>query len=186
MKTSEGWFFRQVLLTLCCAAALAVAPLALSAAEAPAVGTAAPNFTLTSQSGARLSLNSFRGKWVVLYFFPKSFTPGCTIEAHNFQRDIAQYRAKGAVIVGVSVDTPQVQQQFCTKEGLDFKLLSDPTHKVSDMYGSIMHYGNMTLAARHTFIINPEGVIVKEYLKVDPNTHSPEVLAALTQLQHGA
>lgn len=186
MKTSEGWFFRQVLLALCCAAALAVAPLALSAAEAPAVGTTAPNFTLTSQSGTRLSLSSFRGKWVVLYFFPKSFTPGCTIEAHNFQRDIAQYRAKGAVIVGVSVDTPQVQQQFCTKEGLDFKLLSDPTHKVSDMYGSIMHYGNMTLAARHTFIINPEGVIVKEYLKVDPNTHSPEVLAALTQLQHGA
>lgn len=186
MKTSEGSFSRQVLLALCCVAALAIAPLALSAAEAPAVGTTAPNFTLTSQSGARLSLSSFRGKWVVLYFFPKSFTPGCTIEAHNFQRDIAQYRAKGAVIVGVSVDTPQVQQQFCTKEGLDFKLLSDSTDKVSDMYGSIMHYGNMTLAARHTFIINPEGVIVKEYLKVDPNTHSPEVLAALAQLQHGA
>lgn len=186
METSEGSFSRRVLLTLCCAAAMAVAPLALSAAEAPAVGTKAPNFTLTSQSGARLSLSSFRGKWVVLYFFPKSFTPGCTIEAHNFQRDIAQYRAKGAVIVGVSVDTPEVQQQFCTKEGLDFKLLSDPTHKVSDLYGSIMHYGTMTLAARHTFIINPEGVIVREYLKVDPNTHSPEVLAALAQLQHGA
>lgn len=186
MKISESSFLRRVLLTLGCVAALAIAPLALSAADAPAVGTVAPNFTLTSQTGARISLNDFRGKWVVLYFYPKDFTSGCTIEAHNFQRDIAQYRAKGAVIVGVSVDTADSHKQFCAKEGLDFKLLSDTSHKVSEMYGSIMHYGAMTLAARHTFIVNPQGVIVKEYLKVDPNTHSPEVLAALTELQHGA
>lgn len=183
---TDGSLTRRALLTLCCAAALTVAPLALSAAEAPAVGTKAPNFTLTSENGSRISLSDFRGKWVVLYFYPKDFTQGCTIEAHNFQRDIAQYREKGAVIVGVSVDTPQSHQQFCAKEGLDFKLLSDTTHKVCTMYGSLMHYGTMTLAARHTFIINPQGVIVKEYLKVDPNTHSPEVLAALTELQHGA
>lgn len=186
MKSSESSFLRRVLLALSCVAALAIAPLALSAADAPAVGTVAPNFTLTSQTGARLSLSSFRGKWLVLYFYPKDFTSGCTIEAHNFQRDIAQYRAKGVVIVGVSVDTPESHKAFCAKEGLDFKLLSDPTHKVCDMYGSLMHYGTMTLAARHTFIVNPHGVIVKEYLKVDPNTHSPEVLAALTELQHGA
>lgn len=186
MKISESSFLRRVLLTLGCVAALAIAPLALSAADAPAVGTVAPNFTLTSQTGARISLNDFRGKWVVLYFYPKDFTSGCTIEAHNFQRDIAQYRAKGAVIVGVSVDTADSHKQFCAKEGLDFKLLSDTSHKVSEMYGSLTHYGTMTLAARHTFIINPQGVIMKEYLKVDPNTHSPEVLAALTELQHGA
>ncbi|MGH9403458.1 MAG: peroxiredoxin [Terriglobia bacterium] len=187
--TSDSSFSQRVLLTLLCVAALAIAPLALSAADAPAapsVGTVAPNFTLTSQTGARISLNDFRGKWVVLYFYPKDFTSGCTIEAHNFQRDLAQYQAKGAVIVGVSVDTADSHKQFCAKEGLDFKLLSDSSHKVSEMYGSLMHYGTMTLAARHTFILNPKGVIVKEYLKVDPNTHSPEVLAALAELEHGA
>lgn len=186
MKIPESSFLQRALVTLGCVAALAIAPFALGAADAPAVGTVAPNFTLTSQTGARISLNDFRGKWVVLYFYPKDFTSGCTIEAHNFQRDIAQYRAKGAVIVGVSVDTADSHKQFCAKEGLDFKLLSDTSHKVSEMYGSLMHYGTMTLAARHTFIINPQGVIVKEYLKVDPNTHSPEVLAVLTELQHGA
>lgn len=186
MPTLQKHLSRGTWVALVSVALLGVAPVILSAAAPPAVGTVAPDFTLTSESGAPVSLHDFRGKWVVLYFYPKDFTSGCTIEAHNFQRDLAQYRAKGAVIVGVSVDTADSHKQFCAKEGLDFKLLSDASHKVSNMYGSLMHYGTMTLAARHTFLINPKGVIVKEYLKVDPNTHSPEVLAALTQLQHGA
>jgi peroxiredoxin Q/BCP len=151
--------------------------------KAPATGAAAPDFTLNSQEGNPVSLHEYRGKWVVLYFYPKDFTSGCTTEAHNFQRDLAQYQQKDAVILGVSVDTTDSHQKFCSKEGLNFKLLSDADHKVSEEYGSIMNLGVKKLSARHTFLINPEGVIVKEYLDVDPGKHSEEVLAALTELQ---
>jgi cytochrome oxidase Cu insertion factor (SCO1/SenC/PrrC family) len=85
----------------------------------PGTGQAAPGFTLPSQDGSQIALDSFKGKWVVLYFYPKDMTQGCTIEAHNFQRDLAQFEAKNAVIVGVSVDTPDSHKQFCTKEGPD-------------------------------------------------------------------
>src|ERR1700723_4348029 len=102
--------------------------------KSPAVGAAAPDFTLTSQDGTPVSLHDFKGKWVVLYFYPKDFTSGCTNEAHNFQRDLAQYEAKNAVIVGVSMQDENSHQQFCTKEGLSFKLLSDADHKVSEQY----------------------------------------------------
>lgn len=151
--------------------------------KAPAVGVVAPGFTLNSQEGKPVSLEAYRGKWVVLYFYPKDFTSGCTTEAHNFQRDLAQYEAKNAVILGVSVDTTSSHQKFCTKEGLNFKLLADTDHKVSEEYGSIMNLGVTKLSARHTFLVNPQGLIVKEYLDVKPATHSEEVLAALTQLQ---
>src|SRR5664279_4686383 len=98
--------------------------------DMPAVGQPAPNFTLNSQEGKPVTLADYRGKWVVLYFYPKDMTSGCTIEAHNFQRDLAQYDAAHAVILGVSVDTPESHKQFCTKEGLTFRLLADPAHKV--------------------------------------------------------
>ena len=145
----------------------------------PNVGQAAPGFTLPSQDGSQIALDSFRGKWVVLYFYPKDMTTGCTIEAHNFQRDLAQYEAKNAVIVGVSVDTPDSHKQFCTKEGLTFRLLADPDHRVVDAYGSLGHFGPMTIANRNTFLIDPQGKIVKEWTKVDPKAHSAEVLAAI-------
>jgi len=151
--------------------------------KTPATGASAPDFTLNSQEGTPISLHEYRGKWVVLYFYPKDFTSGCTTEAHNFQRDLAQYQAKGAVIIGVSADTSDSHQKFCAKEGLNFKLLSDSDHKVSEEYGSIMNFGVKKLSARHTFLINPDGVIVKEYMDVDPGKHSEEVLAALTDLQ---
>src|SRR5580693_8734594 len=154
--------------------------------KAPAVGTQAPDFTLNSQEGKPVNLRDFRGKWVVLYFYPKDFSSGCTVEAHNFQRDFAQYEQKNAAIVGVSVDSFESHQKFCTKEGLNFKLLADPDHKVSDEYGSIMNLGVKKLSSRHTFLINPDGVIVKEYLDVNPGKHSEEVLADLTQLQSQA
>jgi len=151
--------------------------------HAPAVGSVAPNFTLNSQEGKAVSLDQYRGKWVVLYFYPKDFTSGCTTEAHNFQRDLAQYEAKNAVIIGVSVDNADSHQKFCTKEGLNFKLLADTDHKVSAEYGSIMNLGVKKLSARHTFLVSPQGVIVKEYMDVQPAKHSEEVLAALTELQ---
>jgi thioredoxin-dependent peroxiredoxin len=160
-----------------------LAPLLSRAAAVPAVGTMAPDFTLNSQEGKPVTLSQYRGKWVVLYFYPKDMTSGCTIEAHNFQRDQAQYGAKNAVILGVSVQDSQSHQQFCTKEGLTFKLLADIDQKVSEEYGSLKNYGVMKLSARNTFIIDPQGKIVKEYIGVDPTKHSEEVLAELTTLQ---
>jgi len=152
----------------------------------PAEGTMAPDFTLPSQEGTPISLHSFRGKWVVLYFYPKDQTPGCTIEAHAFQRDQAQYDQKNAVVVGVSVDTVQSHKEWCAKDGMNFKMLSDVNKEVVTKYGSTMTIPQLgTVAARNTFIIDPRGKIVKEFIKVNPTGHSEEVLAALTELQKG-
>jgi peroxiredoxin Q/BCP len=151
--------------------------------QPPAVGTKAPDFTLPSQEGAQVSLEQFKGKWVVLYFYPKDFTSGCTVEAHNFQRDLDKYTEKNAVIVGVSVDNVDSHKGFCTKEGLNFKLLADPNHTVVDKYDSVMEYNGMTLAARNTFLIDPAGMIRKTYLKVNPQSHSEAVLADLQQME---
>ena len=153
--------------------------------ELPAVGAAAPAFSLNSNEGKAISLADFKGKWVVLYFYPKDMTPGCTIEARNFQRDLAKYEAANAVILGVSVDTTESHKEFCAKEGLNFKLLSDTDAKVSEQYGSIMEYGGAKLSARNTFIIDPQGKIAKVYEKVNVKVHSEEVLAALAALQKG-
>src|SRR5450432_3015660 len=114
-----------------------VRPLLVHAATLPAVGSVAPEFTLPSQEGTPVSLKDYHGKWVVLYFYPKDFTSGCTIEAHNFQRDQAQYQQKNAVVLGVSVDSADSHKQFCAKEGLNFKLLADTDHKVSSEYDSL-------------------------------------------------
>ncbi len=149
----------------------------------PEAGQMAPTFTLPSQDGSQIALDSFRGKWVVLYFYPKDMTQGCTIEAHNFQRDLPKFEAANAVIVGVSVDTPDSHKQFCTKEGLTFRLLADPNHKVVDEYGSLGHFGPMTIANRNTFLIDPNGKIVKVWTKVDPSHHSEEVLQELASLK---
>jgi peroxiredoxin Q/BCP len=154
--------------------------------KAPAVGTPAPDFTLNSQESKAVSLHDFKGKWVVLYFYPKDFTSGCTLEAHNFQRDLAQYEQKHAVIVGVSAQDEDSHQKFCTKEGLSFKLLADTKNEVSTLYDSVMNFGLAKLSARHTFLIDPDGVVRKVYLDVKPQQHSEEVLAALTELQGGA
>src|SRR3954464_15601225 len=128
---------RKVLMLLL-TIALAPTALFLFAADTPEAGAAAPSFTLDSQEGKAVSLDQFKGKWVVLYFYPKDFTSGCTLEAHNFQRDLAKYEAKNAAIVGVSVDTVDSHKGFCTKEGLNFKVLADTTHNVSNSYGSVM------------------------------------------------
>jgi peroxiredoxin Q/BCP len=157
----------------------------MAADEPPAVGSKAPDFTLKSQEGTTVSLHDFQGKWVVLYFYPKDMTQGCTIEAHNFQRDLAQYDQKGAVILGVSEDTVDSHKEFCTKESLTFKLLADSDHQIAPKYGSIMEMKGAQYAARNTFVIDPKGVIRKVFLKVNPTPHSADVLAALADLQKG-
>ena len=119
--------------------------------KAPAVGTSAPDFTLNSQEGKPVSLSDFRGMWVVLYFYPKDFTSGCTVEAHNFQRDLTLYEKKNAVIVGVSMQDEDSHQKFCTKEGLSFKLLADTKHDVSSLYDSVMNLAVAKLSARHNW-----------------------------------
>src|SRR6185437_7108085 len=115
------YFVICALLVVTAVAAVAVS----SPTEVPAAGTVAPTFKLTTNEGKEASLSDFKGQWVVLYFYPKDFTSGCTLEAHNFQRDLAKYEAANAVILGVSVDTAESHKEFCAKEGLNFKLLSD-------------------------------------------------------------
>lgn len=156
---------------------------AVAMADAPAVGSVAPEFTLTTNEGKPTSLKDYRGKWVVLYFYPKDFTSGCTLQARNFQRDLAKYEAINAVILGVSVDTAESHKEFCAKEGLNFKLLSDTDAKVSESYGSVMEYNGAKLSARNTFIIGPDGKVAQVFMKAKPATNSEEVLAALAELQ---
>ena len=151
--------------------------------KGPAVGSTAPDFTLNSQDGKPVSLHDFKGKWVVLYFYPKDMTTGCTIEAHNFQRDLAKYEAKDAVILGVSVQDEKSHQEFCTKESLTFKLLADTDKKVSEEYDSVMNLGVMKLSARHTYLIGPNGTVRKVWTTVDVKKHSDEVLEAIDELQ---
>lgn len=146
------------------------------AAEMPQVGQSAPDFSLPSQEGAPVSLKQFQGKWIVLYFYPKDMTQGCTIEAHNFQQDLPKYDKANAVIVGVSVDSTDSHKEFCAKESLTFKLLADTDKKVVDQYGSL---GARGVASRNTFLIDPSGKIVKVWTGVNPSKHSEEVLAAL-------
>jgi len=161
---------------------LAIMP-AAETQKQPAAGTSAPDFKLTTGDGSQVSLKDYRGKWVVLYFYPKDFTSGCTMEAKNFQRDLVKYEQAGAVVLGVSVDTAQSHKDFCTKEGLNFKLLADPDGKVSTEYGSVMDYKGTTLAARNTFIVNPKGEIAKVYTGVKPADHSEQVLKDLAELK---
>lgn len=149
----------------------------------PQVGQQAPDFTLPSQDGTPVDIKDLRGKWVVLYFYPKDMTTGCTIEAHNFQRDIAQYEKANAMVVGVSVDTTGSHKEFCAQQGLTFKLLADTDKKVVEQYGSAMDHNGMVLASRNTFLIDPQGKIAKVWVKVDPNKHSADVLSTLQTIE---
>lgn len=176
-------YWNELKLPILLGMVLTIVPLLSFGASIPSAGSEAPEFTLPSQEGAPVSLKDYRGKWVVLYFYPKDFTSGCTIEAHNFQRDQTQYQGKNAVVLGVSVDSADSHKKFCAKEGLNFKLLADTDYKVSTAYGSLTNMGLVKFASRHTFIINPEGKIVKVYEDVNPNKHSEEVLSALAELQ---
>lgn len=157
-------------------------PLMARAADLPKVGDVARDFTLPTQDGTAVQLSKLRGQWVVLYFYPKDMTPGCTLEAHNFARDQAEYAARNAVVLGVSVDGVDSHKKFCAQENLSFKLLADTEKRVSDAYGSLNNLIVTKVAARHTFLIDPQGKIARVWADVKPATHSQEVLAALDEM----
>ena len=152
-----------------------------AAADTVQAGATAPNFTLPSQEDKAVSLTDYKGKWVVLYFYPKDQTQGCTIEAHNFQRDMAKYDALNAVVLGVSLDTVEGHKAWCAKDTFSFKLLADPDHKVVDAYGvPVKGMGPIKFANRETFLISPDGKVAKVWPKVDVQVHSEEVLAEIS------
>jgi peroxiredoxin Q/BCP len=168
--------------TLLLAALAAFAMPAL--AEAPAVGAAAPAFKLQDQDGKWHTLADYRGKWVVLYFYPKDDTPGCTTQACSFRDNVFAFDKVGAVILGISVDDAASHKAFAEKHGLPFTLLADPTKAVTKEYGVLKTYmGVMEMARRDTFIIDPEGRVAKHYESVNPDGHSKLVLEDLKALQ---
>jgi thioredoxin-dependent peroxiredoxin len=177
---------RIVLLAIMIIVAVLLVPRLLSRSATPTEGSSAPDFTLPSQEGPLVSLKDYRGRWVVLYFYPKDDTPGCSREAHNFQVDQPKYAERNTVVLGVSVDSVDSHKKFCAKEGLNFKLLADTEHKVSQAYGSLVNLGLIKFSARHTFLIGPSGKVAKAYTSVDPLRHSPEILAELDALQKNA
>ena len=153
----------------------------------PALNQSAPGFDLAGIAPAaggeavptRLNLADFQGKWLVLYFYPRDFTGGCTIEARGFQKDLANFSAANAAVVGVSADDAESHADFCSSEGLAFPLLSDPAGTVSRAYGSWI----APFSQRHTFLIDPSGILRSTWVAVRPSGHSAEVLSALQQFQ---
>ncbi|AFY99139.1 peroxiredoxin [Calothrix sp. PCC 6303] len=146
----------------------------------PEINQPAPDFSLPTNTGdGKISLSDLRGKWVVVYFYPKDFTSGCTIEARRFQQDLPKYLEKNAQIIGISADDVDSHAEFCDSEGLKFPLLADTQGEVSKAYGSWMSF----ISSRHSFIIDPEGILRETFVKVNPNIHSQEVFARLQELQ---
>lgn len=152
-----------------------------SAAVPPSTGVPAPAFTGLDQDGKIHSLSDYRGKWLVLYFFPKADTPGCTKEACSFRDGINHLRAMGANVVGVSMDNRDDQKHFARKFHIPFPLLADHTGTIARAYGA--SGGFLNLDHRYTFLINPKGIIVKRYLDVDPDRHAEQILSDLKALR---
>ncbi|QIZ72022.1 peroxiredoxin [Oxynema aestuarii] len=179
--------FRRPLLNVLLATVLAgVAWIAgISGAQAlggaqPAIGEPAPEFTLPTHTGdGEISLSDYRGQWVVVYFYPKDFTSGCTIEARRFQQDLGEYQARNTQILGISADSVDSHAEFCDSEGLKFPLLADTNGSVSRAYGSWM----APYSLRHTYVVDPEGILQERFLGVNPSLHSRDVLASLDRLQ---
>lgn len=156
---------------------------AAGASETPAVGTPAPDFRLQDQEGRWHTLGEYRGRWVVLYFYPKDNTPGCTKQACGFRDDIFAFRDLNAAVLGVSVQDAASHAEFATEYALPFPLLADPDKKMTTRYGVLTKYlGMVELARRDTFIIDPQGRVAKHYVKVDPEGHAKAVLADLKAL----
>lgn len=167
------------ILSLCFYLGLSNPVMALGGVQ-PILNEPAPQFSLSSNSGdGEISLEEYLGKWVVVYFYPQDFTPGCTLEAQRFQRDLPEYQARNTAIVGISVDDVESHEDFCDAEGLKFPLLADVDGKVSKAYGSWLSGRSL----RHTYIVNPDGILVAKFLGVRPVIHSQEVLATLDELQ---
>jgi len=155
---------------------------ALAQGDAPAVGSAAPHFRLQDQNGEWHQLEDYRGTWLAIYFYPKDDTPGCTTEACNFRDNIYAFRSIGAEVVGISLDDVDSHQEFSTKYTLPFTLLADEAGETAHAYGVLRDYQLMKIADRQSFLVNPQGVIVKHYEEVDPGSHTDEVLTDLQAL----
>jgi peroxiredoxin Q/BCP len=153
------------------------------AAEGPALGASAPEFRLQDQNGKWHQLKDYRGKWIALYFYPKDQTPGCTTQACEFRDNIFAFKEAGAQILGVSVDDVESHKKFAEKHGLPFPILADSTKETAKKYGALKSYFGMELARRDTFLINPEGRVIKRYVEVDPKGHSEIVLKDIKELQ---
>lgn len=149
-------------------------------------GDKAPEFTLINQHGDSISLSDYRDQWIVLYFYPKNDTPGCTTEACSFRDNINTLIKQKAVILGISIDSMESHKKFSEKYKLPFSLLADPKAMIADRYNAMLNLGLFKLAKRHSFIINPQGMIAKAYRDVDPDTHVQEVLKDLTDLKKSA
>jgi len=147
----------------------------------PPLDEPAPTFSLPTNTGdGEIALEDYRGQWVVMYFYPADFTPGCTIEARRFQQDLPKYIDRNTQVIGISADDLQSHKEFCDSEGLRFPLLADTTGAVSKAYGSWVY----SRSVRHSFIIDPEGVLRDRFVKVSPSIHSGEVLEHLDTLQN--
>lgn len=177
------------LFAIACLALIAIASFSLTSpayalgGKLPDLDRPAPLFTLPTNTGmGSVSLKDLRGKWVVAYFYPKDFTSGCTLEARRFQQDLPKYLAKNTQILGISADSVDSHAEFCDSEGLKFPLLADEDGVVSKAYGSWMGF----VSLRHSFLIDPEGILRDRFVKVNPSVHSSEVLTRLNELQAGA
>jgi len=151
-------------------------------ADELAVGSLAPKFTLIDQESKTHSLADYSGRWVILYFYPKDDTPGCTTEACNFRDNIYQFKAIGAAVVGISVDDVDSHKEFSEKYKLPFVILADPTGETADAYGVLRDWKLVQIASRQSFLVNPQGMIVKHYEDVDPDSHTQQVLTDLQAL----
>ena len=148
----------------------------------PKIGQPAPDFNLPDARQQPHKLADYAGKWLVLYFYPKDDTPGCTEEACHFRDDLAQLEKLGAKVVGVSVDNTDSHAKFAEKYQLPFPLLADIDGKVADSYGALMNLGIFKKARRYTFLIDPKGNVAKIYLNVDTSRHSQEIIDDLKKL----
>ena len=176
-------YFLTSLLAICLSAIVwgnFIAPAQAIGGKLPTLNQPAPEFTLPTNTGdGKVALADYAGKWLVLYFYPKDFTGGCTLEARRFQQDLAKYQQRGTEIVGVSADSIDSHAKFCDSEGLKFPLLSDTDGKISRAYGSWI----APFSIRHSFIIDPQGILRATFTNVNPAPHSQEVLTELDKLR---
>ena len=167
----------KILLLVILLVILALLARQLQAAQhGPQVGEQAPDFNLPDQQGIQRKLSDFRGKWVVLYFYPKDETPGCTKEACAFRDDWQRLTALHAQVIGVSVDDADSHAKFASKHQLPFLLLADVSATVVAQYGALIDLWFTKLAKRHTYVIAPDGKIAKAYLNVEPGGHAKEII----------
>ena len=155
---------------------------ALGTQSHPKNGNLAPDFqgiAIGKNKNEIISLNSYRGSWVVLYFYPKDFTSGCTLEARGFKKNNISFNKMNTRIIGISADSKEDHESFCEKEDLKYNLVSDKDGTISKTYGS----WNDPYSSRNTFLINPNGVIKARWIGVKPINHAQEVLTELTKLQ---